>query len=182
MQVSPMWAKRFPVPEFDRHSLKDLSWKAPEIQAGLNSGDFGCVAVDADSALYEKFSFRGDNLMAVACSLPDCEVTVSGNSFAWPIQRAVLLDSLDAKHCRVIADWKTPRPMNTRFGPDGGFKINATEVYALIGHSFADEWVANRIMLDNDWSGDTGNGYRILSSSESEINDFHDAVIYFEWQ
>ncbi len=178
-----MWAKRFPVPEFDRHSLKDLDWCAPEVQAHPNRGANVCVAVNADPALYEKFHFKAETpLLAVACTLPGTAANVSGNSFAWPIQRAVIIDSLNVETCEVIADWKTPRPMNTRFGPDGGITINHSEVYVLIGHQIADHWLANRIMPDNDWRGDSGNGYRILSSSETEINDFHDAVIYFEWQ
>ncbi len=176
-----MWAKRFPVPEFNRHSLKDMDWTAPEIKSGPDQSEHACVGVNADSALYEQFSFVGDHLMAVACSLPDTTVSISGNSFAWPIQRAVILDSLNAENCQVIADWKTPRPMNTRLGPDGGITVNASQVFVLIGNQYADHWVANRIMLDNDWVSESGNGYRILSSSETEINDFHDVVIYFDW-
>lgn len=177
-----MWAKRFPVPEFDRHSLKDLDWTAPNIEDGPTSDVPGCVAVDANPAFYEKFGFGGENLLAIACTLPSQPVTIWGNSYAWPIQRTVITDSLDAETCQIIADWKTPRPMNTRFGPDGGFSVNTKEAYVLVGHQIADYWVANRIMLDNEWTGNSQNGFRILSSSETEINDFHDAVVYFEWQ
>lgn len=177
-----MWAKRFPVPEFDRHSLKNREWTAPEIASSPSRDTFGCVAVEASAALYDKFQFIGDHLMTIACTLPDTPITMSGNSFAWPIQRAVVIDSLDPASCQTIADWTTPRPMNTRFGPDGGFTVNSTELYVLIGHKFAENWVANRIILDNDWTGSLGHGFRILSSSETEINDFHDAVVYFEWQ
>ncbi len=177
-----MWAKRFPVPEFDRHSLKNLEWNAPAIAPGPKHDEFGCVAVDASAALYNKFQFCGDHLMAVACTLPNTSITLSGNSFAWPIQRAVVIDSLAPDSCRIIADWTTPRPMNTRFGPDGGVTVNATELYVLIGHKVADQWVANRLLLDNDWPGNQGHGFRILASSETEINDFHDAIVYFEWQ
>ncbi len=177
-----MWAKRFPVPEFERHTLKNLAWTPPVVEPGPNRDQFACVAVEANAALYEKFSFRSEDYTAIACTLPDTPVTLSGNSFAWSIQRAVIVDSLDAKSCQVIADWKTPRPMNTRFGPDGGLVINTTEAYVLIGHQYAEHWLPNRMMLDNDWVGNLENGYRILSSSETEIHDFHDAVIYFEWQ
>ncbi|MYI90008.1 MAG: hypothetical protein F4082_06980 [Gammaproteobacteria bacterium] len=151
-----MWAKRFPVPEFDRHVLKDMDWTAPEIKSGPDLSEYACVAVDADSALYERFSFVGDHLMAVACSLPDTTANIFGNSFAWPIQRALMLDSLDTENCQVIADWKTPRPMNTRFGPDSGITVNASQVFVLIGNQCADHWIANRIMLDNDWVSETG--------------------------
>lgn len=176
-----MWAKRFPVPEFDRYVLKDLEWNPPEITSRLPSDQFVCTAMHADHAFYDHLSFQGEHLLAVACSLPNQQITVSGNSFAWPIHRAVICDSLDAQNCTVLADWTTPRPMNTRLGPDGGITIPGGTVYVLIGHRVADYWVANRIMLDNDWSGKDGNGFRILSSSENEINDFHDGVVYFEW-
>ena len=177
-----MWAKRFPVPEFERHSLKNLQWTTPVIESGPNHDEHCGVAVNASPQLYEKFKFRSDDFTAIACTLPNVPITVSGNSFAWPIQRVVIVDSLEADSCQVIADWTTPRPMNTRLGPDGGVTVNATEVYVLCGHKVADHWIPNRIMLDNAWTGSLDNGYRVLSSSETEINDFHDAVIYFEWQ
>lgn len=177
-----MWAKRFPVPEFDRHELKNLDWIAPQIEAGPAGGALGCVAVNASPDYYARFDFRGEHLLAVACTLPDTPVAISGNSYAWPIHRAVITDSLDAESCQVIADWKTPRPMNTRFGPDAGITVSSRQAYVLIGHQVADYWVANRIMLDLEWAGNTQNSFRILSSSETEINDFHDAVVYFEWQ
>ena len=177
-----MWAKRFPVPEFDRYALKDLDWSSPKITDDAVAGDgYGCVVVATDAAYCEKFNFQGEYLQVVGCTLPKQPVRISGNSFAWPIQRVVITDSLDADTCNVIADWKTPRPMNTRFGPDGGISVETEKVYLLIGHQFAEHWIGNRIMLDNDWSGDSNHGFRILSSSETEINDFHDAVVYFEW-
>ena len=176
-----MWAKRFPVPEFNRYTLKNLDWTPPEIRDSLTQTDLGCVAVNGNREFYENFKFKGENLLVVACKLPNQPVTISGNSFAWPIHRTVIADSLDAYTCNVLADWTTPRPMNTRFGPDGGITVSSSQVYILIGHKFADYWISNRIMLDNQWAGSTGNGFRVLSSSENEINDFHDAVIYFEW-
>lgn len=151
------------------------------IQRDLNRDAFACVAVNAEQSFFDRFKFSGENLLAVACSLPEQPITVSGNSFAWPIHRVVITDSLDADSCQVLADWITPRPMNTRLGPDHGITIHTTEAYILIGNKFADHWVANRILLDNEWPGDQANGYRVLSSSETEINDFHDAVVYFEW-
>ncbi|MDE0310144.1 MAG: hypothetical protein OXI60_09980 [Acidiferrobacterales bacterium] len=176
-----MWAKRFPVPEFDRHALKDLDWETPQIADQLNEESYGAAALAADPAICDKFHFQGEHVLIVACTLPDQPVRVSGNSFAWPIQRVVMFDSLNADECNVVADWKTPRPMNTRFGPDGGITVTAGKLYILIGHQFADHWVGSRVMLDNEWSGDCESGFRILSSCEAEINDFHDAVVYFEW-
>ena len=175
-----LWAKRFPVPEFDRHILKNLEWSPPEF-GSLENLESGCVAVDGGQAFYEHFGFTGSHLLAVACKLPGHEVKISGNSFAWPIHHVVITDSLDVSSCTVLADWTTPRPMNTRLGPNGGISISGTEAYLLIGHRFSDHWVANRIMMDNQWTGSSENGFRILSSSEEEINDFHDAVLYFEW-
>lgn len=176
-----MWAKRFPVPEFDRHSLKNLKWTPPEILNSLNIDHFGAIVINAEPEFYDRFRFRGDFLVAVACKLPDQELTIFGNSFAWPIQRAIITNSLDVNSCEIIADWKTPRPMNTRLGPDGGLKLRMPEAYILLGHQFSDHWVGNRIIVDESWSGATGNGFRIISSSETDIHDFHDSVIYFEW-
>ena len=177
-----MWAKRFPVPEFDRHSLKNLDWTAPEIQDEiLPEGHFGSVAVRGNESLYSRFDFTGEFLLVVGCRLPDQSVVLKGNSFAWPIHRVVITDSLDAASCNVLADWTTPRPMNTRLGPDQGIPISTSQAFVMIGHKYADHWTANRIMMDNEWTGVSGNGFRILSSSETEIDDFHDAVVYFEW-
>ena len=176
-----MWAKRFPVPEFDRYELKDLHWTVPDVQTENEFQSPGMTVINGEQALFDRFSFRGEHLAVVACKFPVNRIQVSGNSFAWPIQRAVITDSVDAASLNVLADWKTPRPMNTRFGPDDGISVESDCAYALIGHGISDYWVANRIMLDHDWTGATGNGFRILSSSEDKINDFHDAVVYFEW-
>jgi len=178
-----MWAKRFPVPQFDRHSLKNLTWTSPTLHSELQADRaFGCTEMSGNESFFTKFGFQGEHLAVIGCRLPDTAVHMSGNSFAWPIQRAVVTDSLDAAHCTILADWKTPRPMNTRFGPDDGLEISANEVYVLIGHQIADHWIANRIILDNEWNPSEGEGFRILSSSESDINDFHDAVVYMKWQ
>ncbi len=176
-----MWAKRFPVPEFDRHSLKNLEWTPPEVQSSDELSGAGCYAVQGNDSFYEKFSFRGEHLLAVACKLPSEEVAVWGNSYAWPIHRVIITDSLDADSCTVLADWTTPRPMNTRLGPDGGITIQSPEAYVLIGHKIANHWIANRVILDNQWTDSKENGFRILSSSEEKINDFHDSVVYFQW-
>lgn len=177
-----MWAKRFPVPEFDRHELKNRDWRPPAVQAGFSGAAAEMVAIDAGKDFYDRFSFQGEHLVAIACQFPaGASVTASGNSFAWPIQRAMIADSLDAATCNVIADWITPRPMNTRLGPDSGVSIECAEAYVLLGHRVADYWVSNRIALDSEWPGPSGNGFRILSSSEDQIDDFHDAVVYFNW-
>ncbi len=176
-----MWAKRFPVPEFNRHELKDMEWEAPAIQAADDSRAAGMAAVAAGEDFYDRFSFEGEHLCAVDCKFPAKQVTVRGNSFAWPIQRVVITDSLNPASLNVLADWTTPRPMNTRLGPDGGITIDTDRAFVMIGHKFADRWVANRLILVHQWSTDSGNGFRILSSSEERINDFHDAIAYFEW-
>ncbi len=176
-----MWAKRFPVPEFDRYVLKNLAWSAPAIQDNHHSTNTGMITINGGQEYYDKFSFQGEHLLVVSCKLPDTPVMVSGNSFAWPIQRALITDSLDPNSLTVLADWITPRPMNTRLGPDGGISINSEQAYVMIGHRIADNWVSNRIMLDHEWTGSAENGFRILSSSEDQIDDFHDTVVYFEW-
>ena len=177
-----MWAKRFPVPQFNRHSLKNMDWVAPPIQSLGELNETGCIAVDGSQNLYDKLSFRGDHLLAVACKLPEGETKITGNSFAWPIQRVAIVDSLDADVANIVADWRTPRPMNTRLGPDDGIVTSNSLVFVLIGHQISDYWVANRIMLDMNWRNESNDGFRILSSCEEDINDFHDAVVYFEWK
>lgn len=176
-----MSANKFPVPEFDRYALKKLDWCAPEVSSDGPGAGCGSVVVANEPAYCEKFGCQGEKQQVVACALPENPVRISGNSFAWSIQRAVMPDSLEADTCNAIADRKTPRPMNTRLGPEDSISVTADNIYLLIGHQFANPWTGNRIMLDNDWTGSAGRGFRILSASENEINDFHDAVVYFQW-
>ncbi|MGI9305224.1 MAG: hypothetical protein ACR2RB_21340 [Gammaproteobacteria bacterium] len=186
-------AKRFPVPEFEHAGLKDREWSAPsyltaakqaELIAARQAGDssaYGAYAVQASEALYDKFKITGDHRHAVMCLLPDSNARLTGRSHAWAIQRVWILDSLEAGSCKVLHDWKTPRPMNTRLGPQDGVPVEISVVYALFGHMYADRWIGNRTICENDWSPASGGGFRVLSCHDEEINDFHHAVLQFEW-
>lgn len=187
-------SKRFPIPEFEYEQFKNMEWNPPvwvstQDQARLleahKAGDSetcGCYPVQASSAFYDTFKLRGEHRHAVMCVLPNASVTVVGRSHAWARQRVVIVDSLDAADCRVLHEWSTPRPMNTRLGPDDGVNLNGGVVYAVFGHSFADYWIANRIIADNGPNGAAaGRGFRILSASDDDINDFHACNLTFSW-
>src|SRR5688572_12133133 len=125
-------SKRFPIPAFDRDQYKNMEWDAPRLLSRAEhatllerakSGDpgaFGSYPVEADDAFFGRFAQRGPHRHAVMCVLPRTQVQLVGRSWAWPIQRALLVDSLDTANAKVLHEWKTPRPMNTRLGPDNG--------------------------------------------------------------
>ena len=186
-------SKRFPVPGFVYEPFKNLDWKEPQYldakdQARLLdsalSGDrtvLGCHPVRADAAFYERFKLRGPHQHAMMCLLPGREVQVVGRSHAWAIQQALLVDSLDAARAKVLHEWKTPRPMNTRLGPDQGVTLSASVVYVVCSHRYADYWIVNRTLGDN--KGFAGaSGYGVLSASDDDINDFHACNVWFNWQ
>lgn len=184
-------SKRFPIPEFDRDQYKNMAWEPPKLlseaeQAQLvaraASGDasaYGCYPVAASEALFERFAVRGPNAHAVLCLLPPKGVRVLGRSWAWQIQRAVVIDSLDPAKARVLQEWKTPRPMNTRLGPDNGVELPGGPVYALFGHLYGKHWIPNRTMRDTRVPG--GKGFAVISSSDESNNDFHACNLTFSW-
>ena len=138
---------RFAVPEYDFRAFKDLSWTAPtflsahEIDArvkgqmdGVTSA-YGCAAIEADTAVFEKFDVRGEHSHAVMCVTPSVDVHLLGRSYAWWNQRVLLLDSIDPSNMNVVFEWRTPRPMNTRLGPDDGVTIPRRDLLRyLIAH------------------------------------------------
>lgn len=178
---------RFKIPAFDRDALKDMNWQAPafigddeiaRLIAARNDGDasvYGVYPVMPSDALFDRFSIRGDNRHAVMCVLPDDGTQMVGRSFAWSIQRAVVTDSLDPASLNVVADWKTPRPMNTRLGPDDGIPVGGV-LYALCCNGIGDYWVGNRNILETNEGG-----ARILSSYVEDSRDFHDCNLEFSW-
>jgi hypothetical protein len=186
-------SKRFPVPDFDRDLFKNLSWVEPSplsttaissvaaaAQDGDDSGVGGHpVAVGAELAAH--FGFHMEGKPAIMCVLPAGEVRLNGRSWAWQIQRAVVVDSLDPKKATVIADWRTPRPMNTRLGPDAGIVLGSRVLYVLCGHQYGDHWIANRTLIDNKPS-DAQQGFAVLSASDDDINDFHACNLTFSWE
>ena len=186
-------AKRFPIPEFDHNELKSLDWTAPElleheaavrIAKAAGDGDtsvHGAYPVAASDAFLESLSVRGDHRHALLCVMPAIGVRVLGRSHAWKIQRAVAAPDLDGPPSRLLFDWKTPRPMNTRLGPGEGIDSPATVMYIVLMHHYSDHWVANRTIADNEWNGASGNGFRVLSCDNDDSADFHASVISFDW-
>jgi len=185
-------SKRFPIPPFAYEQFKNMDWQEPQYrdakdQARLldaaQSGDsaaFGGYAVRASPAFYDRFKLKGDHQHAVMCLLPTREVKMIGRSHAWAIQQALVVDSLDAERAKVICEWKTPRPMNTRLGPDNGLVLSGGVFYVICSHKYADYWIVNRTLLDNKgFSGESGFG--VLSASDDDINDFHACNVWFHW-
>ncbi len=181
-----MW-QRFPIPEFDRDPFKDRDWRAPaylsEAKAAekIAAGAPGAYPVLPGADFFAKLDVRGEHRHALLCVLPDVEVRVLGRSYAWPIQRAWIVDSLDVGSFNIIADWKTPRPMNNRLGPDDGISHNVAQggaaVYVVTATGHGDRWIGNRTIADNEWD----NGFRVLSSAQEDSRDFHDCNVSFTW-
>lgn len=186
--------KRFPVPEFDRDAFKDMAYEPPavvaaadaeELVAKLRAGDesvCGGYVVMPDDALFARFAVEGDGRHALMCLLPDKPVHLLGRSWGWRIQRALIIDSLDAASAGVLHEWRTPRPMNTRLGPEDGVAADGGVVYVMTGNRCADHWIPNRSIIQNDWDpGDGKRGLRLLAASDDELDDFHDCYLAFTW-
>lgn len=182
---------RFPVPEFNHREFKDMPWQAPNFLGDADikrlaerqkAGDvqaYGAYAIKPADAFFEALKVRGDHRHAVLCVLPDKPVKLLGRSHAWFIQRAVIVDSLDPGTMKTVVEWTTPRPINTRLGPDDGVTVNGGVLYAVCCRKYADYWIGNRTILDNDWN--KGRGFRILSASVEDVNDFHEIYLAFSW-
>ena len=185
-------SKRFPVPEFDRDLYKNMEWKPQDalsteeqakLAAAARNGEakaFGSYPVNADDAFFDRFNVRGADRRAVMIVLPQKEVKLVGRSWAWPIQRAVVVDSLDPSKAKVLQDWTTPRPMNTRLGPDTGVTIPGGVVYALLGHRYGDDWMPNRTLTDTRGAS-PGRGFTVASASDDDNQDFHACNLSFSW-
>lgn len=183
-------SKRFPIPEFDRDQYKNMEWREPRLldekerkalAAKAASGDasaFGCHAVQAPEALYERFKLRGPHRHAMMCLAPKAGVRVLGRSWAWQIQRALVLDSLEAD-AAVVHEWTTPRCMNTRLGPDNGVEVPGGALYVVVGHQYGDHWIGNRAMRDPRPA--QAGGFTLVSSSDESNNDFHACNLTFTW-
>jgi len=178
---------RFKIPEFDRFSLKGMDWQAPEpigedeiarLTEAQKAGDasaYGVYPVMPSDALFDHLTIRGDNRHAVMCVMPNSGGQIVGRSYAWRIQRAILTDGLDPSSLNMIGDWITPRPMNTRLGPEDGIEASGI-VYALCCNGIGDYWLGNRTILEN---GDGGS--RILSAHIEDSGDFHDCNLEISW-
>lgn len=186
-------AKRFPIPEFDHDQLKSLDWTAPDligleaaarIVEAAGSGDtsaYGAYPVAATDAFLDSLSVRGDHRHAMLCVMPAAGVRMLGRSYAWSIQRAMAAPGADGASTELLLEWKTPRPMNTRLGPEEGIAAPAAAMYLVLVHQYSDYWVANRTIADNAWTGPSGHGFRVLSCDNDEIDDFHSSVVSFDW-
>ncbi len=186
-------AKRFPIPEFDHDELKSLDWTAPEpldlgaaarIVEAAGDGDtsvYGAYPVAASDAFLDSLSVRGEFRHAVLCVVPAAGVRMLGRSYAWKIQRAMAAPAVDGPSSGLLLDWKTPRPMNTRLGPEEGTDAPAASMYLVLAHQYSDYWVANRTIADNEWTGPSGNGFRVLSCDNEEVSDFHASAVSFDW-
>jgi hypothetical protein len=187
--------KRFPIPEFDRDALKNMAWQVPsfisedaarklaEERHKGSTKDLGAHAITPgplSAALFEKLKLQGEHRHTFLCLLPD-SASVFGRSFAWAIQHAWIVDSLAADRFNALASWETPRPMNTRLGPEDGIVLSHKAVYVLTGHRYGTHWIANRMMIEPGWRkpGAQG-GFAILAASTGK-NDFHDCNLYFAW-
>jgi hypothetical protein len=184
-------SKRFPLPAFDYERHRNLQWSAPaplsaeEQQRLLRSaaaGDasaFGAYPIAAGEAFYDRFSLRGPHRHLRMCVLPGHEVALVGRSHAWPIQGALIVDSVDPG-CTVLYEWKTPRTMNTRLGPENGVTLTARVVYVVTSHRYADYWIVNRTLAGEPMVAGS-KGYSVLSSTDDEGSDFHACNLYFGW-
>jgi hypothetical protein len=185
--------KRFPIPEFDHVALKDIPWSPPKfldpaeaqrLVSGRLKGDLssiGAYPIMPGEAFFDRIRLYGDHRHAVLCILPD-RSTVMGRSNAWPIQQAWIVSSLEPENFNVIAQWKTPRPMNTRLGPENGTQLSSKVVYVMTGHRYGDHWIGNRSIIQADFrKEEASGGFAILSASADEINNFHDCNLYFSW-
>jgi len=185
-------SKRFPIPAFDYERFKNMDWTPPrlltaaeraqEAAASPTDGgtEFGGYPVAADPAFYERFKLRGPHQHAVMCVLPERDVRLIGRSHAWAIQHALVVDSLEASKAKVLCEWTTPRPMNTRLGPDDGVTLAGGTVYVVCSHRYADYWIVNRTLVDQRHSA-AEPGFGVLSASEDDINDFHACNLSFSW-
>lgn len=180
-------SKRFPIPDFDRDHYKNRAWTRPAMLAGTDlrhpgpDDTPGCHPVAAGAAFCERFSLRGEHMHLLKCVLPKQPVLLVGRSWAWYIQRALVVDSLEASTAKVLADWKTPRPMSTRLGPDAGITLPGGVVYAFCGHRYADHWIANRTLVDPEAPAGA-NGFSILSATDDDNDDFHACNLSFSWR
>lgn len=183
--------KRFPIPEFDYRPLRGLTYQEPEpipkseeeaLVTAASSGDTsgaGAYPVTPDPGLLEALKFNGDYQQMVLCILPD-GATIQGRSMAWHNQRAYLLDA-NADTAEVVHEWRTPRTHNTRLGPDDGVEAGRNVLYLLSGRILEDEDRGNRIMIDNDWSPEGANGFRILAGCDKGGDNFHDSCFMVRW-
>jgi hypothetical protein len=189
----PMGWKRFPVPEFDHGSLKGMDFVPPgpissdeeqRIVKAAKAGDpsvAGAYAVTPDSGLLERLAFEGDAIQMILCSLPPGGAHVLGRSMAWFNQRAYFVDA-NTPDAEILMSWQTPRTHNTRLGPENGVDVEVPCFYLLSGRVTEDSTIGNRIMIESDWTPETGgSGYRIVCACNKGDPNFHDSCFMVSW-
>jgi hypothetical protein len=173
---------RFPIPAFDHLALRGLDWAEPrylsasEIAAkASDAAARGAFATKPDAALLDQFDISGEHCHALLCRAPAGGRLV-GRSNSWWLQRALVLDSLDPASAQVIADWRTPRPVNTRFGPEDGIETDGRPLYVISSHGLAGKWVGNRTLVQ-----DVPGGFRVLGTAKDGTANFHEFCLTFTW-
>ena len=185
-----MWAKRFPLPEFNYEPLRDLAWSEPDYLSDLEVDRLVAMGTDgeecqqmsypvrASDQFFKKFNVTGEYRHAVLCRTPNSDIHVVGRSHAWKKQRLIIVDSLDPDRYNVLLDWSTSRPMSTRLGPKEGVTMPGGIWFAVFAHMIGTHLVGNRTLTQ---TGTDGLELSILSSSESDMDDFHDCNLYLHW-
>ena len=173
---------RFPIPSFDHKKLRGLDWTQPiflseddiNLKIGAKS-TYGGFTVEAPESVTSKFSIRGEYVHAILCVVPS-GTRIVGRSYSWWLQRALIIDSLNSEECKIICDWRTPRPMNSRFGPEEGIVLEHDCFYILSCHNHGEHWDGNRTLIQ-----DHDNGRLILGSAKKGTNNFHEFCLTFSW-
>ena len=185
--------KRFPVPEFNHRELKRRPFAAPdvidasEIQRVAEAAEAGEMSVAGgysvkpDGGLLEKLAFRGDHTQMFLCALPMGKTRLLARSYAWFNQRVFLL-SANTPDAAVVHNWRTPRPNNTRFGPEDGVELDQKVIFLLSGRILDDHTRGNRVMFDTAWKPSEGiGGFRLIAACDPGEDNFHDACFEFTW-
>ena len=174
---------RFPIPEFDHKGLRGLDWSEPkylsEDAAAAKAADpsaRGAFHLKAADALLQRFNISGEHCHALLCRAP-AGARLVGRSHSWWLQRAVILDSPDPTGASVVADWRTPRPINTRFGPEAGIELDGRPLYVLSCHGLADKWIGNRTLVQ-----DVNGGFRIVATAKDDTAKFDEFCLTFTWE
>lgn len=174
--------RRFPIPEFNHKAFRGLDWSQPDyvheedIKKELAEKDtFGIFPIKANPDILSRFSVQGEHAHALLCKVPNGSRLI-GRSYSWWLQRAIVTDSITSDEFKVLADWRTPRPMNTRLGPEDGIKINDKLLYVISCHGHSDHWVGNRTLVK-----EIDDGYHLLGCAKDGTSNFYEFCLTFTW-
>ena len=185
--------ERFQVPEFDYSALRNMVYEPRELLSSREACDiasrhtqgeaaaYGAYLCEPGPALVERFNFQGQHATAILCILPKSGARLLARSRAWFRQRLIILDDNGADG-NVLHEWKTPRPFNTRLGPDDGVVLEHPVIWILSGRILDDQTRANRVMADALWKPDGERaGFRIVAANDTEKHQFHECCIEVSW-